>query len=145
MNLRKLLKHRKSLINLFRKEKIDFFIGVDSPDFNIPIHKALKKEGSIKTIQLVSPSVWSWRQGRLKLIKKYIDLTLCLFKFEHDFYQNHKVGSFLVGHPLSEIEIPNNESIFKDETKFKFDFKKDKVTLELTNLKGNFKYELYKK
>ncbi len=113
MNLRKLLNHRKLLIKLFKKEKIDFFIGVDSPDFNIPIHKALKKEGSIKTIQLVSPSVWSWRQGRLKLIKKYIDLTLCLFKFEHDFYQDHKVGSFLLGHPLSEIEIPNNEIIFQ--------------------------------
>ena len=89
LNIRKLLNHRKSIIKTFEKEKIDFFIGVDSPDFNIPIHKALKKDSSVKTIQLVSPSVWGWRQGRLKNIKKYIDLTLCLFKFEHDFYLDH--------------------------------------------------------
>ena len=111
LNLRKLLNHRKKLINLFKTEKIDIFIGVDSPDFNIPIHKALKKEGSIKTIQLVSPSVWGWRQSRIKSIKKYIDLTLCLFKFEHDFYLKHGVGSFLVGHPLSYLNLPNKDDI----------------------------------
>lgn len=111
LNIRKLLKHRKLIIKTFKKEKIDFFIGVDSPDFNIPIHKACKKEGSIKTIQLVSPSVWGWRQGRLKNIKKYIDLTLCLFRFEHDFYIDQKISSFLLGHPLSEIDIKDNNYV----------------------------------
>ena len=35
LNIRKLLKHRKLIIKTFKKEKIDFFIGVDSPDLNI--------------------------------------------------------------------------------------------------------------
>ena len=113
LNIRKLLKHQKKLIKIFKDEKIDFFIGVDSPDFNLPIHKALKKTQNTKTIQLVSPSVWGWRQGRIKNIKKYIDLTLCLFKFEHEFYQSYGARSFLVGHPLSEIFIPYKEDIQK--------------------------------
>ena len=113
MNFRKLLNHRKKLIKLFKKEKIDLFIGVDSPDFNIPIHRALKKQGSIKTIQLVSPSVWGWRQGRLKSIKKYIDLTLCLFKFEDDFYKKNNVESFLIGHPLASINTSDVDAVFK--------------------------------
>ena len=113
LNIKKLLKHRKSIIETFKKEKIDFFIGVDSPDFNIPIHKALKKDLSLMTIQLVSPSVWVWRQGRLKNIRKYNDLTLCLFKFEHDFYINHKISSFLLGHPLSESKVSDKDQIYK--------------------------------
>ena len=111
LNIRKLLNHRKKLIKIFKDERIDFFIGVDSPDFNLPIHKALKKNQNTKTIQLVSPSVWGWRQGRIKNIKKYIDLTLCLFKFEHEFYKSHAATSFLVGHPLSEISIPLKEDV----------------------------------
>ena len=126
LNIRKLLNHRKSIIKTFEKEQIDFFIGVDSPDFNIPIHKALKKDSSVKTIQLVSPSVWGWRQGRLKNIKKYIDLTLCLFKFEHDFYLDHKISSFLLGHPLSQIETSDHEQVYK---KYSFDVNKNYLAI----------------
>lgn len=61
-NFRELSKLRKKLISLFEDKKIDYFIGVDSPDFNITIHKQLKKKGHTKNIQLVSPSVWVWRQ-----------------------------------------------------------------------------------
>ena len=39
------------------------------------ISKALKKISKIKTVQLVTPSIWAWRKGRLKNIKKYTDLT----------------------------------------------------------------------
>ena len=111
LKIKKLLSYRKKLIQLFADEKIDYFIGVDSPDFNMPIHKALKKNGLTKTIQLVSPSVWGWRQGRMKNINKYIDLTLCLFKFEHEFYQSNDTNSFLVGHPLSKIIEPIKEDV----------------------------------
>ena len=88
INYRRLSQLRKSLIKIFREEKIDFFIGIDSPDFNIGIHKALKTNSINKNIQIVSPSVWGWRQNRIKSIKKYIDLTMCLFDFEHNFYQD---------------------------------------------------------
>ena len=74
INYRKLSQLRESLIKIFTEEKIDFFIGIDSPDFNIGIHKALKTNLTNKNIQIVSPSVWGWRQNRIKSIKKYIDL-----------------------------------------------------------------------
>ena len=86
INYRQLSQLLKSLIKIFTEEKIDFFIGIDSPDFNIGIHKALKTNLTNKNIQIVSPSVWGWRQNRIKSIKKYIDLTMCLFDFEHNFY-----------------------------------------------------------
>ena len=111
-NFRELNKLRKKLISLFEDKKIDYFIGVDSPDFNITIHKQLKKKGHIKNIQLVSPSVWVWRQGRLKHIRNFIDMTICLFNFEHEFYQKENLKSIHLGHPFSHLEKGNMQFIY---------------------------------
>ena len=111
-NFRELNKLRKKLISLFEDKKIDYFIGVDSPDFNITIHKQLKKKGHIKNIQLVSPSVWVWRQGRLKHIRNFIDMTICLFNFEHEFYQKENLKSIHLGHPFSHLEKGNMQVIY---------------------------------
>ena len=90
INLPKILSIRKNLLNLFISNDIDIFIGVDSPDFNMFFHKNLKQK-NIKTIQVVSPSVWGWRENRIKAIQAYVDLTMCLFKFECNFYDKKKV------------------------------------------------------
>ena len=81
INLPNILSIRKKLLNLFVSKEIDIFIGVDSPDFNMFFHKKLKQK-NVKTIQVVSPSVWGWRENRIKAIQAYVDLTMCLFKFE---------------------------------------------------------------
>ena len=103
LKLPKLLSIRKKLTALFVNQKIDIFIGVDSPDFNMYFHKKLNGLG-IKTIQVVSPSVWGWRENRIKAISSYIDLTMCLFQFEHDYYLNKEMNSFFLGHPFSQLK-----------------------------------------
>jgi len=113
LNLKKLMSYRNNLISLFNDKEIDFFIGIDSPDFNIGIHKALKPIKTCKNIQLVSPSVWGWRQGRIKKIEKFIDHTVCLFNFEHDFYRERGLNSSHLGHPFSELITGNKEDIIK--------------------------------
>ena len=92
---------RKSIISHYSLNKPDVFIGVDSPDFNFKIEKALRRLG-IKTIHLVSPSVWAWRTKRIKKIKESTDLILCLFPFEVDFYNKHNQKALFIGHPLAE-------------------------------------------
>ena len=111
-NFRELNKLRNKLISLFKDKNIDYFIGVDSPDFNITIHKELKKNGLTKNIQLVSPSVWVWRQGRIKHIRNFVDLTICLFNFEHEFYQKENLQSIHLGHPFAELKKENTEVVF---------------------------------
>ena len=105
---------RKQLIDLFVQKDIDYFIGVDSPDFNISIHKAMKNKNSCKNIQIVSPSVWGWRENRIKPIKKYVDLTACLFNFEDNFYKRKSLPSIHLGHPFSKLFPKNKESVIKE-------------------------------
>ncbi len=100
-----LLRLRKAVVSYFSINKPDVFIGVDAPDFNFVIEGRLKKQG-IKTIHFVSPSVWAWRQSRVKKIKQSTDLVLCLFPFEVDFYKQNNQNAVFVGHPLAESIHP---------------------------------------
>ena len=99
-----LLRIRLALNRHFTAAPPDLFIGIDSPDFNLPLERYLKKR-SIPTVHYVSPSVWAWRQGRVRTIARSVDLMLTLFPFEADFYQKHRVPVRYVGHPLAD-EIP---------------------------------------
>ncbi len=107
--LPELFKIRDGLIETFEKEKIDLFIGVDAPDFNLRVSKLLK-EKHIKTVQYVSPSVWAWRQGRVVGIRAAVDMVLCLLPFEVDFYHKHDVKAVFVGHPLAR-SLPLNHQV----------------------------------
>ena len=44
---------------------------IDSPDFNLRLARKLKKAG-IPVLYYISPTVWAWRRGRLKTIRKAV-------------------------------------------------------------------------
>ena len=88
----------------------DVFIGVDAPDFNLRLERYARRAG-IQTVHYVCPSVWAWRQGRVKTLRAACDLVLCLLPFEQEFLEQHGVPAKFVGHPLAdEIAIPVNKS-----------------------------------
>ncbi|WP_020209213.1 lipid-A-disaccharide synthase [Gilvimarinus chinensis] len=99
--LPELLRIRKFLKQHFEASQPDVFIGIDSPDFNLSLEQHLKQKG-VTTAHYVSPSVWAWRSGRIKKIKKAIDLMLTLLPFENQIYQTHNVPVKFVGHPLAD-------------------------------------------
>jgi len=51
----------------------------------------------------VSPQVWAWRRKRIKLIRKYIDKIIVIFKFEEELYRREGIDVLYFGHPLLEI------------------------------------------
>lgn len=99
--LPELLSIRRSIIKRYSTRKPIVFIGIDSPDFNAKVEQKLHAVG-VKTVHYVSPSVWAWRQGRIKNIKRSVDLMLTLLPFEAKFYHQHQVPVCYVGHPLAK-------------------------------------------
>ena len=103
-HLPRLMRLRSSLRRRIIAWRPDVFIGVDYKEFNLGLAKQLKRAG-LTTVQYVSPQVWAWRQGRVRTIGESVDLVMCLFPFEPDFYREHGVRAAFVGHPLAD-QIP---------------------------------------
>jgi lipid-A-disaccharide synthase len=68
------------------------------------LERKLRNAGT-PTAHYVSPSVWAWRQGRVKKIARSTDLMLCLLPFEPDCYAGSGVDARFVGHTLAD-QIP---------------------------------------
>ncbi|MDH3526526.1 MAG: lipid-A-disaccharide synthase [Gammaproteobacteria bacterium] len=97
-----LLSMRRELGEHFLNTPPDIFIGVDAPDFNLALERKLKRNG-IRTLHYVSPSVWAWRQYRVRKIARSIDCMLTLFPFEERFYREQHLPVRCVGHPLADL------------------------------------------
>lgn len=97
----RLFKLRAALLARYLRERPDVVIGIDAPDFTLGLERRLKRRG-LKTVHVVSPSVWAWRENRVHGIKQSVDLMLCLFPFEIAFYAKHGVPAAYIGHPLAD-------------------------------------------
>ena len=88
------------------KRKPDLAIVIDSPAFNWRVARQMKKRG-IPVVYYVAPQFWAWRQGRVRLLRKYIDKALVIFPFEEPFYRERGVDATFVGHPLANLSANN--------------------------------------
>lgn len=98
---REILAIRRELKRRLLAEQPVVFIGVDAPDFNINLELALKKTG-IPTVHYVSPSIWAWRGGRIRKIRRAVSRMLTVFPFEAAIYERAGVPFSYVGHPLAD-------------------------------------------
>ena len=104
-HLPKILGLYRNLIREAERRKPDLAIVIDSPAFNWRVARQMKKRG-IPTVYYVAPQFWAWRQGRVRLLRKYIDKALVIFPFEEKFYRDRGVDATFVGHPLGELPKP---------------------------------------
>ena len=108
-NYPKLYRLRSCLIRKILEKKPDIVLGIDSPDFNLGVEFALRREG-IKTVHYVGPQIWAWRGWRIKRLAKSIDKLLVLFPFEETYFSSHGIDCEFVGHPLADrIEIKRDK------------------------------------
>lgn len=105
------LKHYWEIVGIRRQLKVRWtqnppsaFIGIDAPDFNLDLAKHLKAQG-VPTIHYVCPSIWAWRPERIETIRQSVHHVLCVFPFETELLERHKIAATYVGHPLAH-KIP---------------------------------------
>lgn len=82
-------------------EPPDAVVLVDYPGFNLRIAKALRRNryrGRI--IYYISPQVWAWKRGRVKVMARLLDLMICIFPFERELYEASGLHTEFAGHPL---------------------------------------------
>jgi lipid-A-disaccharide synthase len=87
------------------RRRPDVAVLIDFPDWNFRLAKQLRRRG-IPVVYYVSPQLWAWRKGRLKLVQRDVSEMLVIIPFEREFYARNGVEVEFVGHPLSELELP---------------------------------------
>ena len=113
VGITEILSHLPKIWGLFHRliaeadaHRPDVAIVIDSPAFNWRVARQMKKRG-IPVVYYVCPQFWAWRQGRVKLLRKYVDKALVIFPFEEKFYRDRGVNAEFVGHPLAELTRPS--------------------------------------
>jgi lipid-A-disaccharide synthase len=74
---------------------------IDAPDFNLRLAKKLQKDG-VPVLYYISPTIWAWRSGRLKIIRKVVTRMCLIFPFEKKLYDDNGIPAVFVGHPLKD-------------------------------------------
>lgn len=77
----------------------DVFVAIDFPDFNFRLARRLHRRG-IPIVYYVSPQLWAWRGGRIRVIEATASKVLVIFPFEAAIYERAGVPVEFVGHPL---------------------------------------------
>jgi len=112
VGITEILSHLPKIWGLFHKliaeadkRRPDLAVVIDSPAFNWRVARQMRKRG-IPVVYYVCPQFWAWRQGRVRLLRKYIDKALVIFPFEEKFFRDRGVDATFVGHPLADLPRP---------------------------------------
>ncbi len=89
-----------------RAERPDLVVLVDFPGFNMRI-ASFARSLRIPVVYFIPPQVWAWKRGRLRKIRKHVDMVICILPFEEDLYAKAKVPAVYIGHPFAGTVRPS--------------------------------------
>lgn len=105
LHLRTILNGMRSCREDIAAWRPDCLILVDYPGFNLKMAQWVKTNTSIPVFYYISPKIWAWKEGRIHLIKQYVDRLFCILPFEVSFFRKHSYEVDYVGNPsLDEVE-----------------------------------------
>lgn len=97
-NLRKIYQIFRNTCTDIDAYRPDAILLVDYPGFNLRIAKKLGADYPI--YYYISPQLWAWKKGRIKILKQYVKKLITILPFEQSFYEKEAVHVDYVGHPL---------------------------------------------
>jgi lipid-A-disaccharide synthase len=112
VGITEVISHLPKILGLYRKliraadeKRPTLAVVIDAPAFNWRVARQMRRRG-VPVVYYVCPQFWAWRQGRAKLLRKYVDKALVIFPFEEKFYRDRGVDATFVGHPLADLPAP---------------------------------------
>jgi lipid-A-disaccharide synthase len=116
-----LLKKMRYLKNRILEEQPDACILIDFPDFNLTLARLLRRGGYTgKIIQMIPPTVWAWRKGRIKTLEKNFDLLLSIYPFEKEIYKETSLPVAYIGNPIfDEVKSHAFDPHFREKAHIK--------------------------
>ncbi|MCK5771891.1 lipid-A-disaccharide synthase [Algiphilus sp.] len=99
--LPRLIRFRRAVRDAIVALKPDIVVGIDAPDFNLGLEGMLRACG-LRSVHVVSPTIWAWRAGRRFKIARNCDAILCLYPFEPACYADTGLRAEYIGHPLAD-------------------------------------------
>jgi lipid-A-disaccharide synthase len=99
-----LLRRLRETVDTIVAAPPDVLVLIDAPDFTHRIAARVRRRlPHLPIVKYVSPSVWVWRPGRARAMRRSIDLVLALLPFEPEVHrQLHGPDCVYVGHSLLE-------------------------------------------
>jgi lipid-A-disaccharide synthase len=89
-----------------RETRPALVILVDFPGFNLGMARFAKKLG-IPVLYFIAPQIWAWKKKRIRTIKRYVDLVICILPFEKRLYDSYGIDAVYVGHPFINTVKPS--------------------------------------
>ena len=105
----------RRLIAEAERRKPDLAILCDAPDFNLRVAAKMKPLG-VPVVDYVAPQLWAWRPWRVRKLRRIVDLLLCIFPFEEEWFRQRGVPTRYVGHPLASAvgaDLPRSDFFAK--------------------------------
>ena len=87
----------------------DAVILVDYPEFNLRVARFAKERG-FKVFWYIAPKVWAHRAGRVKQLRRSVDVLYSILPFEPAWFRSHGIEPRYFGNPLID-------SVAQDECK----------------------------
>jgi len=96
-----------------KQNPVAVHVPTDSPAANWSFCRMIKKQFSrpqpgrpaARVVHLVAPQVWAWASWRVRRLRLWSDLVLCLLPFEPNWFQAHGVRAQFIGHPVFETAL----------------------------------------
>lgn len=84
---------------LLRSGRIGLVILIDYPGFNLRVAQAAHAAG-VPVLYYITPQVWAWKPGRLKMMAQVITKAAVILPFEEELLRDAGIDATFVGHPL---------------------------------------------
>ena len=105
-NLGKLTRIGRQIQAAMRDFDPDVVIPVDYADFNFRFILPYAKRGlRCPVIYYILPKLWAWRAGRIRQLRRYVDLGLSILPFETSYFSDRGLRTAYIGNPCVDAKL----------------------------------------